>query len=618
MNLRKIILCLLWGFLSITLFAQTSRIDSLEYVLTTYTGDNGAKTDLLRDLSFEYRDLDPQKCKEYAEQALELAKKIGSKPKEAAAYNALGIYYYYVDMPYPAYVNYKKAENLFLTYGLWNDVKEIYYNLMHLFIFIQDGENATHYANKLLDIAIKEGDLSNEIDARYILGSLQFQNHPGQEELEYYLDLYQKAIPLNNHITYVVSLFCGESYVRMKRYREGLPYLHHARKYFETHEESGYAMEAYSRLVDIYTLMGKVDSAELYLQKVLNSPTIYAYTKMQLLYDQSMLDSIKGNYWGALAKFKAFKHLADSLAKDRNTNEIGRMKNWYEIEQKDKENEMLQHIHLQQSRLIFALVITLVVIFVLIMLIAYFYWRSMKKNSELKELHGVKDKLFSVIAHDLRTPIGALMTILKLINEDNLDAKTQTELLKGISNRVDDTYGLLDNLLCWSKSQMQGITPSPTYFDIQAASHAVTDGLLGIISEKQISILNRIKEQQVYADKDMLAVVIRNLITNALKYSFVGGEVTLDSKLSGNMLVISVHDNGIGMTQDTQNKLFKLSETKSQRGTNNESGTGLGLVLCADFVKTNGGTIWFESTVGKGTAFFFTIPCKSKEDANNT
>ncbi len=612
MVLRKIILHFLLCFPCTVIFGQTSLIDSLEHELTICRQDD-AKTDLLTSLSFEYRDIDPPKCKEYAEQALELSQKIDDKRREAAAYNALGVYYYYADMPYPAYVNYKKAEKLFLEYGTWNDPKEIYYNLTHLYIFIRDKENAEYYADKLLDIAIKEGDPAGEVDARFTVGAARFSEISGKEALEYYSDLYEKALPLNNTTTYVVSLFCGETHIQMKQYKEGLKYLHRARRYFEKHKEPGFTMEAYIRLADAYTAMHRVDSAEYWLWKVSKSPTVYESVKIRMLYDRSVLDSINGDYWGALSNFKDYHRITDSLAKAGNTSEMARMRNRFEIEQKETENRMLLHEQEAQQRLICFLTGALCLILVLILLLAYYYWRSVKKNSELKELHGIKDKLFSLVAHDLRGPIGTLMTMLKLVNQGGLDTATQNELLKGISNRVDDTYGLLDNLLCWSKTQMQSIVPSPAHFDLQLASMVTVRSLQGIALEKRITLSNRIESRKVYADKDIFTVVVRNLTMNALKYTFEGGKVTLASKPAGDMLIISVQDNGTGMTRDVQNKLFKLAETKSKRGTNNESGTGLGLVLCADFVKMNGGSIWFESEESKGTTFFFTIPCRPKE-----
>ena len=220
----------------------------------------------------------------------------------------------------------------------------------------------------------------------------------------------------------------------------------------------------------------------------------------------------------------------------------------------------------------------------------------------------MKDKLFSVVAHDLRSPIIALMSMMKLADGKRLDVETQARLIKDISGRVDDTYSLLDNLLHWSKSQMQGMVTAPVYFDVQDESRAVTDGLQHIAAAKTIALNNCIEKRQIFTDRDMFAAVVRNLVGNALKYTSAEGVVTLASELTDNNLIISVKDTGTGMTQEVQNQLFKLSETKSQRGTNNESGTGLGLVLCADFVKINGGNIWFTSKQGEGSTFFFSIP----------
>ena len=157
---------------------------------------------------------------------------------------------------------------------------------------------------------------------------------------------------------------------------------------------------------------------------------------------------------------------------------------------------------------------------------------------------------------------------------------------------------------------MQGIVPSPSFFDVHDGSRSVTDSLYHIAAAKTITLNNRIAKQQVYADRDMFAVVVRNLTMNAIKYTSAEGEVTLASEPKDNMLVISVNDTGTGIPQEMQDKLFQLSETKSQRGTNNESGTGLGLVLCADFVKANGGRIWFTSKQGEGSTFFFSVPVK--------
>ena len=163
---------------------------------------------------------------------------------------------------------------------------------------------------------------------------------------------------------------------------------------------------------------------------------------------------------------------------------------------------------------------------------------------------------------------------------------------------------------------MQGQVVSPVYFDVQNEIHAAIDSLQEIAAAKMVSLKNRAGNQEIFSDRDMFAVTLRNLMTNALKYTSAGGKVIIDSELSDDMLIISVKDTGTGIPQEVQDKLFNLSETKSQRGTDNESGTGLGLVLCADFVKANGGHIWFTSVQNEGSTFFFSIPVKNDKALN--
>ena len=256
-------------------------------------------------------------------------------------------------------------------------------------------------------------------------------------------------------------------------------------------------------------------------------------------------------------------------------------------------------------------IIPLVIIVILLILLAFFYMKTIEKNRELKKLHNVKDKLFSVVAHELRSPLSSLMSLLRLRSMNLMDIETQEQLLFDVSRRVEDVYGLLDNLLRWAKGQMNGITMSPVYFDVQNEIGTVMDNLQNSATAKMITMNNRAGKQEIFADRDMFSVMIRNLVTNALKYTSAEGEVTVDSELSGDMLIVSVKDTGIGMPKEIQDKLFNFTETKSRRGTNNESGTGLGLVLCADFTKAFGGRIWFTSMQDEGTTFFFSVPVKN-------
>jgi len=260
-----------------------------------------------------------------------------------------------------------------------------------------------------------------------------------------------------------------------------------------------------------------------------------------------------------------------------------------------------------EARLIVGL---LSIILILLVLATFFYIKTIEKNKELRIFHEVKNKLFSVIAHDLRSPITSLMSMLDLANKDLMDKEMKVSLLQIITQRVKDVYKLLDNLLQWAKTQMHGVAIAPVYFDVQTEIQTVIDNLQIIADEKKITLNCQIKNHKIFADKDMFSVIVRNLISNAIKFSNQNGVVTIDSEEQKDKLVISVKDTGIGMSQEVQKNLFKISKSKSGLGTNNETGTGLGLLLCLDFIKVNGGDLWFDSKLGEGSKFSFSLPAR--------
>jgi two-component system sensor histidine kinase/response regulator len=200
--------------------------------------------------------------------------------------------------------------------------------------------------------------------------------------------------------------------------------------------------------------------------------------------------------------------------------------------------------------------------------------------------------------------------MLEMVKMHLLDTETQTTILNDISKRVEDVYDLLDNLLRWAKSQMQGIVLTPVIFDVQKEVNTVVENLTSVAENKLISLKANVERQSVFADKDLFSVVVRNLVSNAIKFTTKGGEVKICSEISDNKLIISVKDRGTGIPKNVQEHLFKISETVSLPGTNNEKGTGLGLLLCYDFAKANGGEIWFTSEEGAGSTFSFSVPIK--------
>ncbi len=230
------------------------------------------------------------------------------------------------------------------------------------------------------------------------------------------------------------------------------------------------------------------------------------------------------------------------------------------------------------------------------------------QSEQLLAMNKLKDRLFSIIAHDLRGPLINLNEIINMLDEGMLTDEEFRSFVPQLSRNIGYTTGLLENLLFWSKSQLQGEVVKPVHFNVKEVTNNILELFENIVSEKEISIDNNIDpERIVYADKDMIQLVIRNLVSNALKFSKRGGSITLSSRMEGNNSIICFKDMGVGISESDQKKLFEL-ETFTTRGTDNEQGTGLGLLLCRDFIEKNGGKIWVESELGKGSKFCVQIP----------
>ena len=238
----------------------------------------------------------------------------------------------------------------------------------------------------------------------------------------------------------------------------------------------------------------------------------------------------------------------------------------------------------------------------------------LSKTEELQRTIAGRDKLYSVIAHDLRSPMGSIKMVLNMLIL-NLPAEKigieMYELLTMANQTTEDVFSLLDNLLKWTKSQIGKL--NVVYQDVDLVE--VTDGVIEIFS--MVASLKKIRihemkpeKMMVNADIDMLKTVVRNLLSNAIKFSKENSEVLVKMEEVDGMAVVSVQDYGCGISEEGQKKLLHTDTHFSTFGTNNEEGSGLGLLLCKDFVVKNGGKLWFTSKEGEGSIFSFSIPVK--------
>jgi PAS domain S-box-containing protein len=234
-----------------------------------------------------------------------------------------------------------------------------------------------------------------------------------------------------------------------------------------------------------------------------------------------------------------------------------------------------------------------------------------EQNRKLAEANATKNKFFKIIGHDLKSPIGQIVNFASLI-EDNFEHYSDADLIKFIKLMKETSFNslkLLDNLLTWASSQANSISFQPIECNLHYAVETTIELLRRNAGEKNIEIVNQIdSEIELFADRNMLSTILRNLISNAVKFTFENGSVTISAVQGSNQTVISIADNGCGISDSTKEKLFKIESGVSTRGTNNEKGTGLGLILCKEFVDKHNGEIWIKSEEGKGSVFSFSIP----------
>ena len=237
--------------------------------------------------------------------------------------------------------------------------------------------------------------------------------------------------------------------------------------------------------------------------------------------------------------------------------------------------------------------------------------KVVQRTRELQESIAVKDKFFSILAHDLRSPFSGYLGLFEIMvkNPEALSDEKKNSVIQQMYRSGNRLYRLLENLLNWSRSQTNSINLHPENIPV----HELIDDIVVLkremAGEKNIQLINLTPQNvSLYADQNTLHTVFRNLISNAIKFTGKGGEIRVSASVANGRVQVTVQDTGVGMTKETLAKLFKIDEKITTLGTGNEEGTGLGLILCKEFVELNNGRITVESTVGIGSQFIVELP----------
>lgn len=367
---------------------------------------------------------------------------------------------------------------------------------------------------------------------------------------------------------------------------------------------------------------------------------IYLSRKLKLRTKESDILKLYAKYYNKTNQYKkAYQTLeqqnilSDSIAKISRSNKIASLQTQFETEQKEKENEILRvknqlsQENLQKEKTTQKYLMLFSILAIILLILAFTLILSkIKINERIKRINGMledsnqklklhsitKDKFFSIIAHDLRAPFNAILGFSELIknelNDDNPDKNSIKEFNKSVNESAQNLFALLENLLQWANNQRGELEYKPTKFDLYDLVISNIKIFSLKANNKTIDLSSDITPNTfVIGDENMVNTVIRNLISNALKFTKSNGKIVISTKTDGRIITICVKDTGIGISTENQAKLFRLDKNFTTHGTNNESGSGLGLILCKEFVEQNGGHIWVESQIKEGSKFKFTL-----------
>jgi signal transduction histidine kinase/Tfp pilus assembly protein PilF len=652
------------------------RIKSLEAQLKKDISDT-TRVHTLLDLSTEYEYVDVAKSREYTEEAIRLleAKKLGHIKSRAyenmgSIYRVSGDFHSALkadNIALESSILHKDSAAMATSY---NNVAHDYYDLgefdraYHYFllsykvatalddsltmaisthnigrIFKQLGryEQALERLEASRKLSRKIGDVAGEPYSLSEIGDVLLRQGKYDSALAMLLQTLKLSREQNVRVLLPKSMLnIAEILVKKNDFAGALAYYDTAYlQYSKTNDRFGIAEVNLGRGL-AYMSMKRYDEAMRHIETSLKDAQQLNANLLEIecFKHLSSLFELRGDYKKALEYNKLFEQVEDTLFSQEMQSKMLKDQLQFETESKDFQIAALslqqeqQKSEIKKQEFVRNILVVVMALSGILLITVYRsgqrrrkinalllqHQEEMEKRSEeLEKLNQVKDKFFSIISHDLRSPINALAGLLDLLDKG---AITETELpqhIKELRVRFHHTRTLLNNLLDWTLLQMDKLNLQAAKIDVQKIVEENIQ-LLGPMQGKDITITNEVpKPCLAFADSNTINLVIRNLITNALKFTNDGGTVLVKAKENTAEWQVSVRDNGIGMKPEILKILFDKTAPYTTRGTANEKGTGLGLILCKEFVEKNGGRIWVESEEGKGSTFYFTLPKASRE-----
>lgn len=475
-----------------------------------------------------------------------------------------------------------------------------YLNLAEtLFSSIHDEYGIASTKNRKAAVYFEMGDSLNYM--KYIQSSLKISRDNGFKDLEY------------NTLTILGAV----QFVKALDYPGAIQTLTNALNIAEELNKVEDYPYIYNNLARLYQELGQLDSAVKYGEAALkigeefNIRTYIAAACGRL----SLVYAALGDYEKAFAVERRYTMMMDTLGDESRDKVVAELVEKY---QSEKQQEALSR---QKAQIRYTLLaVGVLVIMLVVMLFLFINLRKQKEkfrklsvrvseqNTSLEEINVMKDRLLSVLSHDLRSPVAALSSTLEILATEDIPKDIQDSLLKELGERTNQTSQLLDNLLYWIKNQLNGISAQSLEVNVEAISHEVAAHFKRDLKTKNINLHTTfVDEPVVIADPELLRIILRNVLSNAIKFSSANSTIDLSAEKKDGEVIIQVQDHGVGMEKSQLEAIFSLKK-KSFKGTNNELGAGIGLVLVRDLVEINKGKISVSSEPEKGTRIQISFP----------
>ncbi|GET28479.1 tetratricopeptide repeat protein [Prolixibacter sp. SD074] len=568
------------------------------------------------------------------QEALVIYERIDDERGAAHAHNNIGGIYHRQGKYVKALQNYQVSLNYYDSNHIIHPLITTLTNIASTYITIGLIDNAKEYNQRALDLAKKNGFKDKLAASLVNMGVISSNRHKLVDAKQYYTKALNVYKELDNQRG-IANCLMNIGVILQKQGEMPLAFEHalQAMALYKEMNDHSRISQCVNNIGVILDKTGSYEKAISFYAAALNIIGDMGVNNEVARIYKNLSKAYAGleNYKKAFYYHEKYKAYSDSVLNLAKSQQIAELQTKYETQKKEQLIE-LQQAKLEREKFLGNTLLGLTISILLVAaLIIYAYVQKrldnekitqqntaiarqnemleMQKNT-LEELNQTKDKLFSVIGHDLRGPIANMRSIFDMVLEDEFtDRKELFDVMKVLRDKTCDTHNLLENLLYWSRSQQGRITPNQGVVDLTGLVEESLDLIKADAKVKGIDLeINMGEAVLSYCDADMIALVLRNLLSNAIKFTPSGGRIVLKIEQGNKHIKVSVSDTGIGIPKENIPRLFDKSTYFTTYGTNNEKGSGLGLNLCSEFVGANNGSIWVDSQLGKGSEFYFTLP----------